>query len=50
MTSDITIDYMYAFPSNSKEKAIVITKTSDLEKTVSALKANGISPLCECEL
>ena len=48
--ANITIDYMYAFPSNSKEKAIVITKTNDLEKTVNVLKENGIYPLSDKEL
>lgn len=48
--ANITIDYMYAFPADARERAIVITKTGDLEKTVTVLKENGISPLCDKEL
>ena len=46
----ISIDYMYAFPADSKESAIVITKTGDLEKTVAVLIENGITPLEDTEL
>lgn len=46
----LSIDYMYAFPADAKERAIVITKTGDLEKTVAVLKENGISPLNDKEL
>jgi len=45
--ADISIDYMYAFVGRSKNNAIVVAKTDNMEKSISALKNVNIIPLCK---
>jgi hypothetical protein len=42
-TNGIVIEYMYAFLGKADEKAMVILKVSDNEKTVAVLEKTGVS-------
>jgi hypothetical protein len=42
-TSGVVIEYMYAFLGKAGDKAMVILKVSDNDKTVKALEAIGVS-------
>ena len=44
-TSNISIDYMYAFVGKQLENAIVVAKVDKNEEAVNALTASGITPL-----
>lgn len=41
--NNISLEYIYAFISNSKEKACVIINTADIEFTEEILTKNGVS-------
>ena len=47
---EISVDYMYAFVGRKADKAILVTKTDDLEKSQILLEKAGISPLKADEL
>lgn len=43
--NDINVEYLYAFVTKSEERAVVVLKTDDLDKSIKALKKSGISIL-----
>jgi len=43
--ADINVEYVYAFVEKSGEKAIVVMKTNNLDKTISVLQEKGVSIL-----
>lgn len=43
--ADINVEYVYAFVEKSGEKAIVVMKTNNLDKTISILQERGVSLL-----
>ncbi|HEX8947798.1 MAG TPA: ACT domain-containing protein [Dissulfurispiraceae bacterium] len=44
-SSDINVEYMYAFVEKKKDKAIVVLRTEDVTAGIRALKKAGISML-----
>ena len=44
-SSDINVEYMYAFVEKRKDKAIVVLRTEDVNAGIKALKKAGISML-----
>ncbi|HIJ59146.1 MAG TPA: ACT domain-containing protein [Nitrospirae bacterium] len=41
--NDINVEYLYAFVTKSAEKAVVVLKTEDIDKSIKILKKSGIS-------
>jgi hypothetical protein len=48
--ADINVEYTYAFVEKSGEKAVVVLRTNNLDKTISVLKEKGITLLSESEV
>lgn len=48
--ADINVEYTYAFVEKSGEKAVVVLRTNNLDKTISVLKEKGITLLSEGEV
>jgi hypothetical protein len=48
--ADINVEYTYAFVEKSGEKAVVVLRTNNLDKTISLLKEKGITLLSEGEV
>ena len=46
----VAIEYMYAFVGESDKHAMVVLRTDDNEKALSALKASGASILTEADI
>ncbi len=40
--ADINVEYIYAFVEKSKEKAVVVLKTNNLDKSISILEEKGV--------
>ena len=40
--ADINVEYIYAFVEKSKEKAVVVLKTNNLDKSISILQEKGV--------
>jgi len=49
-TKEINIEYMYAFVGKSKDNAIVVFKTEEIDKAISVFEEAKIKLLCESEL
>ncbi len=45
--ADLNVEYVYAFVEKSGEKAVVVLRTNNLEKTIDVLKAKGVTLLSE---
>lgn len=43
--ADINVEYIYAFVEKSGEKAVVVLRTENLDKTISLLQSKGITLL-----
>lgn len=41
--NNINVEYLYAFVTKSAEKAVVVLKTEDIDKSIKILKKSGIS-------
>ena len=48
--ADINVEYTYAFVEKSGEKAVVVLRTNNLDKTISVLKEKGVTLLSEGEV
>jgi len=48
--ADINVEYTYAFVEKSGEKAVVVLRTNNLDKTISVLKDKGVALLSEEEV
>lgn len=43
--NEINVEYLYAFVNRSEDRAVVVLKTEDLDKSIKVLKKAGISIL-----
>ena len=44
-SGNIALEYMYAFPSEKIDDAVVVTKTNNPQNAIDVLSKNGINPL-----
>ncbi len=48
--AEITIEYMYAFVGKKADKALMVVRTDDMEKSVNAFKAGDIEIITSADV